>query len=146
MKIRFLIAALALCLSGIPELSQAQINGPGKRKIPSQKTVLVECNIGTSRSLFEVDNENSTVKDAQSDVQFKIIFFKEGILKFSSDNPFFAMDFAAEGEFPDEVIITIDRVTGASGSQVFFKDRDRSDVTNPKNIRYGKCRPVNSQF
>lgn len=146
MKIRSIIATLALCLSGIPQMSQAKNDHSGKRQIPSKKTVLVECKIGTSRSLFEIDNDHSAVKDAQSNVQFKIIFFKEGILKFSSDNPFFANYFAAEDEFPDEVTITIDRVTGASGSHVFFKNRDRSDVTNPKNLRSGECHPVNRQF
>ena len=129
-------AACAIFISGIANAKP--INGA--------QTSIIECEIGSAYSLFEIDNINKSVKSAQSDVIFKVIFFKKGLLKFSSDNPFYANDFAQENEFPKEVIITINRVTGDASSQVFFKISTIDDLTNPKYIRQGNCRLVNRKF
>lgn len=107
---------------------------------------LIECKFGDSNQVFEINDTAKTVKDAGSDVEFKTIFYKNEIIKFSSDNPFYANDFTDPSRFPESVIITISRITGGASSQVFFKDDTAEARVSSKNVRAGSCRIVQRRF
>jgi hypothetical protein len=145
---RLWISSLVLLLSATSALARGKVDDVKNhhRNAPSEMT-LVECNWGDFRSLFEIDNAKKTIKDGESDVDFDLIFFKPGLVKFRSNNPFYANQFAPEGKFPAEVEISINRVSGVADSQVYSKENKiEYDLADPQSRKYGKCRLVHHQF
>lgn len=114
------------------------------RSGPSAASSLIECHIGDADDLFEINDSSKTIRSAQNDVEFRIIFYKTGILKFSSDNSFFAMDFVNSTKAVS-VTITIRRTTGAAIAQVFSKD-DPDQRIATENIVEGFCQRVQRRF